>query len=73
MNESQFKLVKTFLDGFKVPAMKLAKAWKIDSKLMRRAAVARNYEHFCDMPDEDLDLLGEQLFGDLWKSMKKAS
>lgn len=63
MNESQFKIVKTFLDGFKVPAKKLAKAWKIDFQLVMRAAAARNYEHFQEMPDEDVSVLFEQLFG----------
>lgn len=54
MNEFQYNLVKRFLDGFKVPPKKLAKAWKIDLPLVMMVANTPNYDYFSTMPEEDL-------------------
>lgn len=62
MNRTQFKLVKTFLDGFKIPPKKLAKAWKIDIHLVRKAAAAANYDDFETMPDEDVMIRFNKIF-----------
>lgn len=63
MNQAQYKLVKFFLDFPMVTPKKLAKAWNIPFDLVRRAAVARDYKHFQEIPDEDITLLFDQLFG----------
>lgn len=54
MNEFQYNLVKTFLDGFKVPPKKLAKKWNIELPLVMMVANTPNYSYFKDMPEEDL-------------------
>lgn len=63
MNKAQFKITKFFLDGFKIPADKLAKAWGVDKMLMRRAAASANWEHFNEMPEEDVMTLFNSIFG----------
>lgn len=63
MNQAQFKIVKFFLEFPLVTPKKLAKAWKLDPMLVNRAAVARDYDHFQEIPDEDIGLLMKNLFG----------
>lgn len=61
MNETQFKLVKTFLDGFKIPPKKLAKAWSLDLMDVIQAHYSPNFEVYQTMPEEDLHLFMKEM------------
>lgn len=54
MNEAQYKIVKTWLNDFKIPPRKLATAWKIELPLVKRVAATITYEDFVSMPEEDI-------------------
>jgi hypothetical protein len=56
VNEKQYKIVKIFLDGFKVPVKRLAREWGIDIELVTRVHLSPNFQVFRDndTPYEDM-------------------
>lgn len=61
MNEEQYKLVKLFLDGFKIPPKKLARNWGVAKHEVYRVVLTMNYEVYArdQIPAEDVILAVE--------------
>lgn len=63
MNKSQFDIVKTFLEGFKIPPTTLVKKWRkfgveLELHEVFRVALCNNYEIYKadETPEEDVML-----------------